>query len=157
MVATQAGVASIGTRRTRREHRARKRRVLLGKSISTTPRKLVFIVVGMLITVIEVVGRRVRRGLLWGLIVLVALLVFTAEKGKLLLAGASRDLLDGVMPVAAKGFERDPLLFVAFLGSGLAAVAYVMVGNVSLAMLFCLLATLICVWLWIGDKRGGAE
>ena len=158
MVATQAGgVVSIGSRRTRRERRTRKRRAQLGKSVSTMRRKSVFIVAGMLLTVIETVGRGIRWGSLWGLIVLVALLVCSAQKGRPLLAEAGRGALAVVMRVAAKGFGRDALLFVGLLGSGLAAMTYVMVGKALLAMLFCLLGVLLCVGLWMGDKIGGAE
>jgi hypothetical protein len=74
-----------------------------------------------------------------------------AEKGWLLLARIGREVLSGVRHRADKGFARDPLLFVTLLGSTLAAVAFVMVGKVSVAMLFCLLAVLVCVGLWIGD------
>jgi hypothetical protein len=121
------------------------------------PKKSVFIVVGMLVSMIEAIGRGVRWGSLWGLIVLVALLVFSAQKGRLLLAGAGRGALAGVMRVAAKGFGRDALLFVGLLGSGLAALGYLVAGKTSLAMLFCLLAVLMCVGLWIRDEIGGAE
>ena len=159
MVATQAGgdVLSIGSRRTRRQQRSRKRRAHLRKSITTAPRKSVFMVLGMAVTVIEAVGKGVRWGLLWGLIVLIALLVFCAQKGRLLLAGAGRDTLTGVMYVAEKGFRRHALLFVGLLGCGLAALTHGVAGQTSVALLFCLLGVLMCVGLWIGERREGGE
>jgi hypothetical protein len=156
LVATQAGVVSVGSRRTRREHRARKRRARLKISISTAPKKSVFVAVSMLVTAVEAVGRGVSWSLLWGLIVLVALLLFAAEKGKLLLAGAGRDVLGGVIRVADKGFGQDPLLFVALLGCGSTAIAHVLAGKTSVAMLFCLLAVLTCVGLWMRRVGEGA-
>src|SRR5215217_5913132 len=157
MVATQetAGVVSTGSRRTRREHRTSKRRAQLKKSISTTPKKSVFIALGMLISVIKALGKALRWGVLWGLIVLIALLLFTEQKGRLLLAGAGRDVLAGVKQVAEKGFRRDPLLFVGLLVSGLAAVVHLLVGKTAGALLLCCLAGLFCVGLWIG--KGGEE
>ena len=157
MVATQADVASIGSRLTRRERRTRKRRAHLSNSIRTTPRESAFTVLWMLISVKEVVGRTARWGVQEGVIVLLALLAFTAEKGRIRVAGPSRDALAVVMRVAAKGFGRDALLFVGLLGSGLAALGYLVAGKTSLAMLFCLLAVLMCVGLWIRDEIGGAE
>jgi hypothetical protein len=115
-------------------------------------------VLGMAVTVIEAVGKGVRWGLLWGLIVLIALLVFCAQKGRLLLAGAGRDTLTGVMYVAEKGFRRHALLFVGLLGCGLAALTHGVAGQTSVALLFCLFGVLMCVGLWIGDEgEGGAE
>ena len=157
MVATQADVASIGRRLTRRERRTRKRHAHLSNSIRTTPRKSAFTVLWMLVSVKEAVGRTVRWGVQEGVIVLLALLVFTAEKGRIRLAGPSRSVLAGVRRVAEKGFGRDALLFVGLLGSGLAALTHLVAGKSSLAMLFCLLGVLMCVGLWIRDETGGAE
>jgi hypothetical protein len=157
MVATQeetAGVVSTGSRRTRRERRTRKRRAQLKKSISTTPKTSVFIALGMLVTVIGAVGRALRWAVLWGLIVLIALLLFTGQKGRLLLASAGRGVFAGVKQVAEEGYRREPLLFVGLLVSGLAAVVHVMVGKASGALVFGCLAGLLGVGLWIG---GGGE
>src|ERR671932_459825 len=96
----------------------------------------------------EAVGRGARWGVQEGVIVLLALLVFTAEKGKIRVAGPSRSVLAGVRRVAEKGFGRDALLFVGLLGSGLAALTHLVAGKSSLAMLFCLLGVLMCVGLW---------
>jgi hypothetical protein len=153
LVATQSGVASTGSRRTRREHRSRKRQAQLRKSIRAMPRHSAFTVLSTVISVIEVIGRGLRRGLLWGVIVLLTLLLFMAEKGRSRLASPSRSVLDGVRQAAEKGFGRDKVLFIAFLGSGLAAMAYVTMGKASLAMLCCLLAVLMGIVLLIGDKR----
>ena len=157
MVATQADVASIGSRLTRRERRTRKRRAHLSNSIRTTPRESAFTVLWMLISVKEAVGRGARWGVQEGVIVLLALLVFTAEKGRIRVAGPSRSVLAGLRRVAEKGFGRDALLFVGLLGSGLAALTHLVAGKPSLAMLFCLLGVLLCVGLWIRDEIGGAE
>jgi hypothetical protein len=117
------------------------------------PRHSAFTVLSTVISVIEVIGRGLRRGLLWGVIVLLTLLLFMAEKGRSRLASPSRSVLDGVRQAAEKGFGRDKVLFIAFLGSGLAAMAYVTMGKASLAMLCCLLAVLMGIVLLIGDKR----
>jgi hypothetical protein len=92
-----------------------------------------------------------------GVIILLALLVLTAEKGRIRFAGPARRVRAGVRQVAEKGFARDGLLCVALLGSGLAAVAYVAMGKASLAMLCCLLAVLMGVGLLITDEREGAQ
>jgi hypothetical protein len=157
LVVTRSAVASPGSRRTRREHRTRKSRVQLRQALRTTPRKSAFAVLGALMGVLEVVGRGARRGLLWGLIVLLALLLDMAEKGRHLLAPLCQEALVSVRQLAEKGFGRDALLFVALLGSGLAAVAYVAVGKASLAMVCCLLAVLMGAGLLIGDERGGSQ
>jgi hypothetical protein len=156
LVATQAGVVSMGSRRTRREHRARKKRAQLKTSLSTTPRKSVFIVLSLLAAAVEALGRGVSRGLLWGLIVLIALLLFAAEKGRLLLAGSGRGVLGRTVRVADKGFGRDPLLCVGLLGCGLTAMTYVLAGKTFLAVLFCLLAVLVGVGLLIRQGGEGA-
>jgi hypothetical protein len=83
---------------------------------------------------------------------LLALLLFIAEKGRHLLAPMCQEALVRVRQVAEKGFGRDALLFVALLGSGVAAVAYVTVGKASLALLCCLLAVFMGLGLLIGDE-----
>ena len=157
MVVTRSAVASAGSRRTRREHRIRKSRVRLRQALRTAPRKAAFTVLGQLIGVLEVVGRGARRGLLWGLIVVLALLLDMAEKGRHLLAPVCQEALVRVRQLAEKGFGRDALLFVALVGSGLAAVAYVTVGKASLALLCCLLAVFMGAGLLIGYERGGDQ
>jgi hypothetical protein len=155
MVGTQeARLVSTGSRQTRREHRARKRQVQLKESINTTPKKSALVVVDLLVTVIGAVGRGISWSLLWGLIILIALSLFTAEKGKLLLAGAGRAVFSRIMPVAEKGFRRDPFLFVGLVGSGSVALTHVVMGKTAVAMLSCLLAVLMGVGLWI---RHGEE
>lgn len=153
MVVTRSAVASPGSRRTRREHRTRKRRVQLRQALRTTPRKSAFTVLGTVIGALEVVGRGARRCLLGGLIVVLALLLDMAEKGRHLLAPVCQEALVRVRQLAEKGLGRDALLFVALVGSGVAAVAYVTAGKASLALLCCLLAVLMGVGLLLGDKK----
>ena len=157
MVVTRSAVASPGIRRTRREHRTRKSRVQLRQALRTTPRKAAFTVLGQLIGVLEMVGRGARRGLLWGLIVVLALLLDMAEKGRHLLAPVCQEALLKIRQLAEKGLRRDALLFVALLGSGLAGAAYIMVGKASLAMVCCLLAVLMGAGLLVRDERRGGQ
>jgi hypothetical protein len=92
-----------------------------------------------------------------GINCLACLLLGMAGKGRHLLAPVCQEALVRVRQLAEKGFGRDALVFVALLGSGLAAVAYVAVGKASLAMVCCLLAVFMGAGLLIGYERGGDQ
>ena len=154
MVVTRPRAANAGTHQTRRELRTRNEQSRLRKSLSAVPRRSVFTVLGLLIGVVEVVGRGARRSLLGGLIILLALLLFSAEKAKQLLAPVSQEAVACARRVAEKGLERDRLLFVGLLGSGLSAISYMAVGKASLGALCGLLAIFMGIGLWLGEKRG---
>ena len=136
---------SMGTRQTRKERRARRRRAELRQSASAILRELARTgrntlresantVLSALITVAHMSARGVGK------------------PAGIVLRGSSRagrNLLIAVVHASSSDAVRDSLLFVALLGSSAAVVASVLADNIDLAMLFCLLVLILCAALWV--------
>jgi hypothetical protein len=146
---------SMGTRQTRKERRARRRRAELRKSASAvlreparmgrnTLRQAASTVLSVLITMTHTLARGVGR------------------PAGIVLRGSSRagrNLLTTVVHASSSDAVRDSLLFVALLGSSAAVVASVLADNIELAMLFCLLTLILCAALWVSglvSRRGSS-
>ena len=148
---------SVGSRQTRKERRARRRRarlresacVVLRESARTSRnilRESASTVLSVFVTAAHVVARGV--GKLVGIILRTPLRISQNVLRKSLRAG--RNLL---MHPSSKGAVRDMLLFAALLVCAAAAVASVFGDKVELAALFCLLALVLCAALWMGGAR----
>jgi hypothetical protein len=136
---------SMGTRQTRKERRARRRRAELRKSASAvlresartgrnTLRESASTVLSALITITHTLARVVGK------------------PAGIVLRGSSRagrNLLITVVHASISDAVRDSLLFVALLGSSAAVVASVLADKIELAMLFCLLVLILCAALWV--------
>ena len=148
---------SVGSRQTRKERRARRRRarlresacVVLRESARTSRnilRESASTVLSVFVTAAYVGARGV--GNLAGIILRTPLRISQNVLRKSLRAG--RNLL---MHPSSKGAVRDVLLFAALLVCAAAAVASVFGDKVELAALFCLLALVLCAALWMGGAR----
>jgi hypothetical protein len=151
---------SAGSRQTRKERRARRRRarlresayVVLRESARTSRnilRESASTVLSVFITAAHVVARGV--GKLAGIILRTPLRISQNVLRKSLRAG--RNLLITVGHASSKGAVRDMLLFAALLVCAAAAVASVFGDEIELAALFCLLALVLCAALWLGGAR----
>jgi hypothetical protein len=149
---------SVGSRQTRKERRARRRRaklresacVVLRESARTsrnTLRESASTVLSVFVAAAHLVARGV--GKLAGIILRTPLRISQNVLRRSLRAG--RNLL---MHASSKGGAvRDVLLFAALLVCAAAAVASVFGDKVELAALFCLLALVLCAALWMGGAR----
>ncbi len=136
---------SIGSRRTRKEQRARRRRAELRKSASAilresarTGRNILRESASTVLSVLITVTHTLARGV--------------GKPAGIVLRGsarAGRTLLVAVVHVSTRDAVRDSLLFVALLGSSAAVVASVLADKIELAMLFCLLVLILCAALWV--------
>ncbi len=147
---------SMGTRQTRKERRARRRRAELRKSASATLiesartgrnilRESVSTVLRALITAAHTLARGVGKPA--GIV-----LRGSSHAGRNVLRGTSRagrNLLIAVAHVSTRDAVRDLLLFVALLSSSAAVVASVLADKIELAILFCLLTLILCAALWV--------
>jgi hypothetical protein len=151
---------SVGSRQTRKERRARRRRAMLRESAcvilrepARTSRNILresaSAVLSVLITTAHVLARGV--GKFAGIILRTPSRISQNVLRKSLRAG--RNLLVTVAHASSRGAVRDVLLFAALLGSAAAVVASVFADNIELATLFCLLALVLCAALWMGGAR----
>ena len=135
---------SVGSRQTRKERRARRRRAQLRKLPSTALRESAYTgrnllkesastVLSGLITVTYALGKGIKKS------------AGVALRESL---HTGRNLLIAMVHASIRGAARDSLLFVALLGSSAAAVASVFADKIELATLFCLLALILCTALW---------
>ncbi len=135
---------SMGTRQTRKERRARRRRAEL-KSASAILREPAHR------------GRNILRQAASTVLSALITMTHTLARGigkpaGIVLRGTSRagrNLLITVVHASTSDAVRDSLLFVALLGSSVAVVASVLADNIELAMLFCLLTLILCAALWV--------
>ena len=148
---------SVGSRQTRKERRARRRRARLRESAcvvlresARTSRNILrgsaSTVLSVFVTAAHVVARGV--GKLAGIILRTPLRISQNVLRRSLRAG--RNLL---MHASSKGAVREVLLFAALLVCAAAAVASVFGDKVELAALFWLLAVVLCAALWMGGAR----
>ncbi len=136
---------SMGTRQTRKERRARRRRAQLRKSASVVLKESARM------------GRNTLRELASTVLSALLTMTHTLARGAgkpagIILRGSSRagrNLLIAVVHASSSDAVRDSLLFVALLGSSAAVVASVLADNIELAMLFCLLVLILCAALWV--------
>jgi hypothetical protein len=136
---------SMGTRQTRKERRARRRRAELRKSASAILREpahrgrnILRLAASTVLSALLTVGHTSARG--------------AGKSAGIVLRGSSRagrNLLIGVAHASTSDAVRDSLLFVALLGSSAAVVASVLADKIELAMLFCLLVLILCAALWV--------
>ena len=147
---------SVGSRQTRKERRARRRRaelrgsasVILRRSARTGRnilRESASTVLSAIITTAYVLARGV--GKLVGIVLREPSRISRNVLRKSLRAG--RNLLITVAHASSRGAVRDLLLFIALLSSAAAVVASVFADNIELAILFCLLALVLCAALWV--------
>ena len=148
---------SVGSRQTRKERRARRRRARLRESAcvvlresARTSRNILRESASTVLSVFVAAAHVVARGVgkLAGIILRTPLRISQNVLGRSL--RADRNLL---MRASSKGAVRDVLLFAALLVCAAAAVASVFGDKVELAALFCLLALVLCAALWMGGAR----
>ena len=149
---------SVGSRQTRKERRARRRRARLRESAcvvlresARTSRNILRESASTVLSVFVAAAHAVARGFgkLAGIILRTPLRISQNVLRRSLHAG--RNLL---MHASSKGGAvRDVLLFAALLVCAAAAVASVFGDKVELAALFCLLALVLCAALWMGGAR----
>ncbi len=148
---------SVGSRQTRKERRARRRRARLRESAcvvlresARTSRNMLRESASTVLSVFVAAAHVVARGVgkLAGIILRTPLRISQNVLRRSFRAG--RNLL---MHASSKGAVRDVLLFAALLVCAAAAVASVFGDKVELAALFCILALVLCAALWMGGAR----
>ncbi len=148
---------SVGSRQTRKKRRARRRRAQLRDSTRAALRESVrtggiilressSTVLRVLITMVHVSARGAGR--LTGVP-----LRESPRVGRNVWRESSRSggnlLITLVHATTRDAARSNPLLFVALLGSSTAIVTSLFAGKIELAVLFCLLALILWVALWV--------
>jgi hypothetical protein len=129
---------SVGSRQSRKERRARRKRAELRESASVVLRESVLRGRNILRESVSTVLRapsRISRNVLRNA------------------SRAGRSLLITVVHTSSRSAMRDLLLFVALLSSAAAVVASVLADKIELATLFCLLVLVLCAALWVKGHR----
>ena len=151
---------SVGSRQTRKKRRARSRRARLTETAYVTVRESALTgrniirgsastVLSALITTPHVLAGGVRK--LASIIFRTLWRVSQNVLSRSLRGG--RNLLITVAYASNRGAVRDVLLCAALLGSGAAVVASVFADKLELAILFCLLALVLCAAFWVRGAR----
>lgn len=151
---------SVGSRQTRKKRRARRRRAWLRetayvavrestRATRNTLRESVSTVLSALITTPHVLARGVRKLA----IIIFRTLWYVSQNVLSRSLRAGRNLLITVAYASNRGAVRDVLLCTALLGSAAAVVASVIADKLELAILFCLLALVLCAAFWVRGAR----